>query len=165
MTPRKCGRAGPTSLRAGLHLNTLECAGLGQAHGRHSNTRLGHPAQGRHTVLVLVSLTSDMPYTVVYNSRKCGLCAWRRLNHLYKPQNARSNMRLLRRILVQPRSTLEGLRAALGKWEADLVEYVQRGNKDLDDAQKITILSMVPGTGRSLGDEHRSLGHVPEGAD
>ena len=46
-------------------------------------------------------------------------------------------MRLLRRILVQPRATLDGLRAAIDKWEADLVEYVQRGNRDLDDPQKV----------------------------
>ena len=56
-------------------------------------------------------------------------------------------MRLLRRILVQPRSTLDNLRSAIDGWEVDLVEYVQRGNKDLDDPQKITILlSMVPET-------------------
>ena len=54
-------------------------------------------------------------------------------------------MRLLRRILVQPRATLEQLRAAIDKWEADLAEYVQRGNRDLDDPPKVTILlSMVP---------------------
>ena len=64
---------------------------------------------------------------------------------MYEPNNARSNMRLLRRILVQPRSTLEQLRASIDKWEADLVEYVQRGGRDLDDDQKVTILlSMVP---------------------
>ena len=61
--------------------------------------------------------------------------------------HTRSNMRLLRRILVQPRSTLDNLRSAIDGWEVDLVEYVQRGNKDLDDPQKITILlSMVPET-------------------
>ena len=64
---------------------------------------------------------------------------------MYEPHNARSNMRLLRRILVQPRSTLEQLRASIDRWEADLAEYIQRGNKDLEDAQKVTILlSMVP---------------------
>ena len=64
---------------------------------------------------------------------------------MYEPHNPRSNLRLLRRILVQPRSTLDGLRAAIDRWEADLVEYVQRGNQDLSDPQKITVLlSMVP---------------------
>ena len=102
----------------------------------------------RQLHVALISLTSEMPYTVVFNARKrCGLDAWRRLCHVYEPHNARSNMRLLRRILVQPRSTLEQLRASIDKWEADLAEYVQRGNKDLDDAQKTTILlSMVPET-------------------
>lgn len=53
-------------------------------------------------------------------------------------------MRLLRCVLVQPRSTLEGLRAALGKWEADLVEYVQRGNKTLTMLRRSPfLLSMV----------------------
>ena len=54
---------------------------------------------------------------------------------MYEPWNPRSNMRLLRRILVQPRATLDGLKAAIDRWEADLVEYVQRGNRDLDDPQ------------------------------
>lgn len=86
----------------------------------------------------MVSLTGDMPYTVVLNSRKKrGLDAWCRLSHMYEPHDPRSNMRLLRRILVQPRATLDGLRAAIDKWEADLVEYVQRGNRDLDDPQKV----------------------------
>ena len=100
----------------------------------------------RQLHVALISLTSEMPYSVVFNSRKrCGLDAWRRLCHVYEPNNARSNMRLLRRILVQPRSTLEQLRASIDKWEADLVEYVQRGGRDLDDDQKVTILlSMVP---------------------
>ena len=36
-----------------------------------------------HLHVALVSLTADMPYTVVFNSRKkCGLDAWR-LNHLH----------------------------------------------------------------------------------
>ena len=102
----------------------------------------------RQLHVALISLTSEMPYTVVFNARKrCGLDAWRRLCHVYEPRNARSNMRLLRRILVQPRFTLEQLRASIDKWEADLAEYVQRGNKDLEDAQKVTILlSMVPET-------------------
>ena len=96
-----------------------------------------------HLHVALVSLTSGMPYDVVFSARKkCGLDAWRRLNHVYEPWNPRSNMRLLRRILVQPRATLDGLRAAIDRWEADLV---QRGNRDLDDPQKVTILlSMVP---------------------
>ena len=100
----------------------------------------------RQLHVALISLTAEMPYTVVFNARKrCGLDAWRRLCHVYEPHNARRNMRLLRRILVQPRATLEQLRAAMDKWEADLVEYVQRGNRDLDDPQKVTILlSMVP---------------------
>ena len=100
----------------------------------------------RQLHVALISLTAEMPYTVVFNARKrCGLDAWRRLCHAYEPHNARSNMRLLRRILVQPRATLEQLRAAIDKWEADLAEYVQRGNRDLDDPQKVTILlSMVP---------------------
>ena len=100
----------------------------------------------RQLHVALISLTSEMPYSVVFNSRKrCGLDAWRRLCHVYEPNNARSNMRLLRRILVQPRFTLEQLRASIDKWEADLVEYVQRGGRDLDHAQKVTILlSMVP---------------------
>ena len=99
----------------------------------------------RQLHVALISLTAEMPYTVVFNARKrCGLDAWRRLCHVYEPHNARSNMRLLRRILVQPRATLEQLRAAIDKWEADLAEYVQRGNRDLDDPQKVTILlSMV----------------------
>ena len=96
--------------------------------------------------VALVSLTGGMPYSVVFNSRKkCGLDAWRRLCHVYEPHNPRSNMRLLRRILVQPRATLDNLRSAIDKWEADMLEYVQRGNQDLADAQKITILlSMLP---------------------
>ena len=100
----------------------------------------------RQLHVALISLTAEMPYTVVFNARKrCGLDAWRRLCHVYEPHNARSNMRLLRRILVQPRATLEQLRAAIDKWEADLAEYVQRGNRDLDEPQKVTILlSMVP---------------------
>ena len=75
-------------------------------------------------------------------------------------------MRLLRRILVQPRSTLDNLRSAIEGWEVDLVEYVQRGNKDLDDPQKITILlSMVRET---LEDhlemnEHKQARYLPEG--
>ena len=91
----------------------------------------------RQLHVALISLTAEMPYTVVFNAR--------RLCHVYEPHNARSNMRLLRRILVQPRATLEQLRAAIDKWEADLAEYVRRGNRDLDDPQKVTILlSMVP---------------------
>ena len=75
---------------------------------------------GRQLHVALISLTAEMPYTVVFNARKrCGLDAWRRLCHVYEPHNARSNMRLLRRILVQPRATLEQLRAAIDKWEAD----------------------------------------------
>ena len=71
-----------------------------------------------HLHVALVSLTSGMPYDVVFNARKkCGLDAWRRLNHVYEPWNPRSNMRLLRRILVQPRATLDGLRAAIDRWE------------------------------------------------
>ena len=111
----------------------------------------------------LVSLTSNMPYMIVFNSRKkCGLDSWRRLSHMYQPHNPRSNLRLLRHILVQPRATLDSLRAAIHKWEADLVEYVQRSNQDLSDPQKITVLlNVVP---ESSGDEHRQTGYVRQGA-
>eukprot|EP00435_Cladocopium_sp_Y103_P011381 s4126_g3.t1 len=99
-----------------------------------------------HLHVALVSLTSDMAYDTVYNSRKkSGLDAWRRLSHVYEPLNPRSNMRLLRRILVQPRSTLESLRSAIDRWEADILEYTQRGNQDLSDVGKITVLmAMCP---------------------
>eukprot|EP00435_Cladocopium_sp_Y103_P041893 s579_g11.t1 len=49
-------------------------------------------------------------------------------------------MRLLRRILVQPRSTLESLRNAIDRWKADILEHTQRGNQDLSDVAKITVL-------------------------
>ena len=99
-----------------------------------------------HLHVALVSLTSEMPYTVVFNARKkCGLDAWRKLCHLYEPHNPRSNMRLLRKILVQPRCTLDDLRAAIDRWEADVAEYVSRGNKDLEDEQKVmVIMGMTP---------------------
>eukprot|EP00435_Cladocopium_sp_Y103_P030290 s1121_g7.t1 len=99
-----------------------------------------------HLHVALVSLTSDMAYGTVYNSRKkSGLDAWRRLSHVYEPLNPRSNMRLLRRILVQPRSTLENLRSAIDRWEASILEYTQRGNQDLSDVAKITgLMAMCP---------------------
>ncbi|CAE7032912.1 unnamed protein product [Symbiodinium sp. KB8] len=49
------------------------------------------------------------------------------------------------RILIQPRATMETLRAAIDRWDADMAEYLSRGNKDLDDAQKVSMLfSIVP---------------------
>eukprot|EP00439_Symbiodinium_sp_Y106_P060916 s1290_g9.t1 len=62
----------------------------------------------RQLHVALISLTSEMPYTVVFNARKrCGLDAWRRL--------------------------------------AMCTNRTMLGNKDLEDAQKVTILlSMVP---------------------
>ena len=90
-----------------------------------------------HLHVALVSLTSEMPYTVVFNARKkCGLDAWRKLCHLYEPHNPRSNMRLLRKILVQPRCTLDDLRAAIDRWEADVAEYVSRETRTLRTSRR-----------------------------
>ena len=75
-----------------------------------------------HLHVALVSLTQGMAYDVVYNSRKmCGLDAWRRLCFTYEPHNNRTNIRLLRRILNPPRSTMSTLRSSLDKLESDII--------------------------------------------
>ena len=64
---------------------------------------------------VAISLTAEMPYTVVFNARKrCGLDAWRRLCHVYEPHNARSNMRLLRRTTPCHSSAAQGCHRQVG---------------------------------------------------
>ena len=80
-----------------------------------------------------------MPYDVVFNSRKkCGLDAWRRLCSTYEPQNNRTNIRLLRRILKWPRATIPTMRSAIDKLEADIVKYEGRGQPSA------ILLAMVP---------------------
>ena len=69
-----------------------------------------------HLHVALVSLTQGISYELVYNSRKkCGLDAPRRLCFTYEPHNNRTNIRLLRRILNPPRSTMSTLRSSLDK--------------------------------------------------
>lgn len=99
-----------------------------------------------HLHVALVSLTSGMPYDVVFNSRKkCGLDAWRRLCSTYEPQNNRTNIRLLRRILNPPRATIPTMRSAIDKLEADIVEYESRGQpKPSDETLRAILLAMVP---------------------
>ena len=93
-------------------------------------------------------LTSGMPYDVVFNSKKQrGLDAWRRLCRTYEPQNKRTNIRLLRRILNPPRATVPNpnMRCAIDKLEADIVEYESRGqSKPSDEALRAILLAMVP---------------------
>ena len=80
-----------------------------------------------HLHVALVSLTNGMAYDVVFNSRKkCGLDAWRRLCNTYEPQNNRTNIRLLRRLLNPARATLSTMRSSLDRFEADLIEYERR---------------------------------------
>ena len=87
-----------------------------------------------HLHVALVSLTSGMPYDVVFKSqKKCGLDAWRRLCSTYEPQNNRTNCRLLRRILNPPRATIPTMRSAIDKLGADIVEYESRGQSKPSD--------------------------------
>lgn len=99
-----------------------------------------------HLHVALISLTQGMPYDIVFNSRKkCGLDAWRRLCHFYEPMNSRSNIRLLRRILNQPRVTMGEVRSAIDKWESDIVEYKDRGQPEpSDETKRAVLLAMVP---------------------
>ena len=81
-----------------------------------------------HLHVALVSLTNGMAYDVVFNSRKrCGLDARRRFCNTYEPQNNRTNIRLLRRLLNPARATLSTMRSSLDRFEADLIEYEERG--------------------------------------
>ena len=99
-----------------------------------------------HLHVALVSLTQGMAYDVVYNSRKkCGLDAWRRLCVTYEPQNNRTNIRLLRRILSPSRSTMSTMRSSLDRFESDIVEYESRGQaKPSDETLRAVLLAMVP---------------------
>ena len=99
-----------------------------------------------HLHVALVSLTQGMAYDVVYNSRKkCGLDAWRRLCFTYEPHNNRTNIRLLRRILNPPRSTMSTLRSSLDKLESDIIEYEGRGQtRPSDETMRAILLSLVP---------------------
>ena len=64
-----------------------------------------------------------MAYDVVFNSRKkCGLDAWRRLCNTSEPQNNRTNIRLLRRLVNPNRATLSTVRSSLDRFEADHIE-------------------------------------------
>jgi len=96
--------------------------------------------------VALVSLTQGMAYDVVYNSRKkCGLDAWRRLCVTYEPQNNRTNIRLLRRILSPARATMSTMRSSLDRFESDIVEYESRGQtKPSDETLRAVLLAMVP---------------------
>ena len=87
-----------------------------------------------------------MAYDVVYNSRKkCGLDAWRRLCVTYEPQNNRTNIRLLRRILSPSRSTMSTMRSSLDRFESDIVEYESRGQaKPSDETLRAVLLAMAP---------------------
>eukprot|EP00973_Karenia_brevis_P063009 8759210-Karenia_brevis.AAC.1 len=74
-----------------------------------------------------------------------GLDAWRRLAKEYDPINAMSNRRLLRKLTHPAQVGLDGLRKALEEWDADLREYRERTQKDLDDDQKaLSIQDMCP---------------------
>ena len=99
-----------------------------------------------HLHVALVSLTNGMAYDVVFNSRKkCGLDAWRRLCNTYEPQNNRTNIRLLRRLLNPARATLSTMRSSLDRFEADLIEYEDRGQpRPSDETLRAILLSMVP---------------------
>ena len=99
-----------------------------------------------HLHVALVSLTQGMAYDMVYNSRKkCGLDAWRRFCLTYEPHNNRTYIRLLRRILNPPRSTMSTLRSSLDKLESDIIEYEGRGqNKPSDETMRAILLSLVP---------------------
>ena len=59
--------------------------------------------------------------------------------------NSRSNIRLLRRILNQPRVTMGEVRSAIDKWESDIVEYKDRGQPEpSDETKRAVLLAMVP---------------------
>ena len=99
-----------------------------------------------HLHVALVSLTQGMACDVVYNSRKkCRLDAWRRLCFTYEPHNNRTNIRLLRRILSPPRSTMSTLRSSLDKLESDIIEYEGREQtRPSDETMRAILLSLVP---------------------
>ena len=63
-----------------------------------------------HLRVALASLTHGTAYDIVFNSRKCGLDAWRRLCGTYEPQSNCTNIRLLRRFLKPRRATMSTLR-------------------------------------------------------
>ena len=106
------------------------------------NRRSHTDAMDAHLHVAFLSLTR-MPYDVVLNSKKkCGLDAWRRLCSTYDPQNNRTNVRLLRRILNPPSPAM---RSAIDKLEADTVEYESRGrSKPPDETHRAILLAMVP---------------------
>ena len=63
----------------------------------------------------------------------------------YEPQNNRTNIRLLRRILNPSRSTMSTMRSSLDRFESDIVEYESRGQaKPSDKTLRAVLLAMVP---------------------
>ena len=105
-----------------------------------------------HLHVALVSLTNGMAYDVGFNSRKkCGLDAWRRLCDTYEPQNNRTNIRLLRRLLNPARATLSTMRSSLDRFEADLIEYEDRGQpRPSDETLRAILLRWCQKTLRNI---------------
>ena len=132
MKLQRHGRAGATSSRRGFAVNGQQANRPWIMKGDEPvsaddlpNSQLEDiDAVDSHLHVALVSLIQGMAYDVVYNSRKKrGLDACRRLCFTYEPHNNRTNIRLLRRILNPPRSTMSTLRSSLDKLESDIIEY------------------------------------------